>query len=401
MNDSRQIMWPTAKLGAIAEFRNGINYNNENFGTGIQVINVKDFQDHIIAPTDGLDQINPSGVIRQESLLRDNDIIFVRSNGNRELIGRSMLLRNVIGPLTHSAFSIRLRFTTPDVSSRFFAYVFRTNVIRQALSARGQGTNISNLNQGILENLDVPLPPLPTQRKIAAILSAYDDLIENNQRRIRILEDMAQATYDEMSARPGHRAPVNLFEAADVTYGFPFKSSMFSTGSGHPVIRIRDIKPGRTATRTTEIASDKYIVRNGDLIVGMDGDFHIGKWTGGDAYLNQRVVRFRPKRPQSRYLLYLAIKEPIKRLEREIVGTTVAHLSDRDLRAVSIMMTTACAPSAVAATLEQMYDLEVNLHCKNANLRQTRDLLLPKLITGEIDVSELDIANATANGAPS
>ena len=67
--------------------------------------------------------------------------------------------------------------------------------MRQIFSSQGSGTNINNLNQRILEELQDPLPPIPTQRKIAAILSAYDDLIENNTRRIKILEEMAQALY--------------------------------------------------------------------------------------------------------------------------------------------------------------------------------------------------------------
>ena len=109
---------------------------------------------------------------------------------------------------THSAFTIRLRFTVATRFDRqFFAYCFRTPLIRQGLTAQGGGTNINNLNQDILNALEVPVPPLPVQRRIAGILSAYDELMENSQRRIRILEAMARALYREWFVHfrfPGH-----------------------------------------------------------------------------------------------------------------------------------------------------------------------------------------------------
>ena len=188
--------WETVALGNLAEFRNGINYNKDNFGRGIKVINVKDFQDYSIASFEDLDEVNPSGVIKEKDLLKAGDIIFVRSNGNRELIGRSLFIKDIQESVTHSAFTIKLRFTSNGVLPRFYAYLFRSSLMRQTLSAHGNGTNISNLNQGILSNLQVPLPPLPTQHKIVSILSAYDDLIENNTRRIEILEEMARSLLD-------------------------------------------------------------------------------------------------------------------------------------------------------------------------------------------------------------
>lgn len=121
---------------------------------------------------------------------------------------------------------------------KFYAYCFRTPTIRKGLTAYGGGTNISNLNQDILGTLEVPFPPLPVQRWIAGILSAYDDLIENNLRRMKILEQMAQAIYREwfvefrfpchekvkMVNSPLGKIPerwevVHLGEVADVQWG--------------------------------------------------------------------------------------------------------------------------------------------------------------------------------------
>jgi type I restriction enzyme S subunit len=191
------VNWPAKRLGDLAEFRNGVNYNKSSFGEGVKVVGVSDFQDYTKPRYDQLEQINPEGIVTERNILRDGDIVFVRSNGNRELIGRSLFIEKPPEDVTHSAFTIRLRFNSREVHPKFYAYCFRTSLIRRGLTASGGGTNISNLNQDILNSLEVPFPPLPVQRRIAGVLSAYDDLMENSQRRIRILEEMARALYRE------------------------------------------------------------------------------------------------------------------------------------------------------------------------------------------------------------
>src|ERR1035437_7917750 len=130
MKFTPQTKWRKTPLGTLAEFRNGVNFSKENFGTGIRVIGVSDFQDNVRASYDQLDEINPEGVVRKEHLLKNGDILFVRSNGNRELIGRSMFVDRLQEGITHSAFSIRLRFVSEECHPRFYAYLFRSHLIR-------------------------------------------------------------------------------------------------------------------------------------------------------------------------------------------------------------------------------------------------------------------------------
>ena len=150
MTNHRKDRWPSVLLGTVGEFRNGVNFSKTSFGTGIKVVGVSDFQDNVKVAFDYLEQINPEGVVRKEHLLRDGDILFVRSNGNRDLIGRSMFVEGLRENVTHSAFSIRLRFVSDECHPQFYGYLFRSRLIRQALSLHGGGTNISNLNQDIL-----------------------------------------------------------------------------------------------------------------------------------------------------------------------------------------------------------------------------------------------------------
>jgi type I restriction enzyme S subunit len=292
---------------------------------------------------------------------------------------------------------------------RFVKYCMDTMKLR--MQNVSKGTTQDNLSLDKLLTFDFLVPPLPTQSKIASILSAYDDLIENNTRRIKILEEMAQALYRDWFVKfrfPGHEKVKmveselgmvpegwkvkNLFDVADVTYGFPFKSKLFTEEQiGKPVIRIRDIKSQRSKTFTPEEPDSKYLLMNGDLLVGMDGDFHMGKWAGGEAYLNQRIVRFRPKNGISTYYLFLALKSPIEFFDETVVGTTVAHLSNEDLRTIYIVLPDTTISKKIMILFDALFKQELNLQIKNANLRRTRDLLLPKLISGEANVENFDI----------
>ena len=190
-------------LGAIADFRNGVNFAASQRGHGIPILNVKDFQDRLHPEYRDLDELRPEAV-RDDALLRAGDVLFVRSNGNKDLIGRSMFLPS--NP--HSAFTIRVRFHSPDADPQYCAYYLRGGIVRAMLSAHGSGTNISNLNQEILSRLRIWLPNRGVQRRIAGILSAYDDLIEVNARRIAILEEMARRLFDEWFVQA--RFPENL-----------------------------------------------------------------------------------------------------------------------------------------------------------------------------------------------
>ncbi len=304
---------------------------------------------------------------------------------------------------------ILLRANGTLAGQDYLFQALKSPLVQSRLYARGTGTTVLGIKQSELRQVEIPLPPLATQRRIASILSAYDDLIENNTRRIAILEEMARRIYEEWFVRfrfPGHESVriveselglvpegwsvQGLYDVADLTYGFPFKSSLFKEGGeGLGVIRIRDIRDDYTATRTTEDVDLKYRVADGDILVGMDGAFHMGRWAGGVAWLNQRVVRFRPKGGIPRSWLFWVTEEPIKILEATIVGTTVAHLSARDLKEMRVLVPSNAVLEAAGSVLEPMSDLELTLKKKNAVLRVTRDLLLPKLISGELDVSAM------------
>ena len=157
--------WPTAALGGLGEFRNGLNYTQEaRHRGGLPIVGVKDFQDRSFIEYSTLEELDPNAVSAAGTLLEEMDILFVRSNGNRDLIGRSLFVaEQPLRPTTYSGFTIRLRFTDRRANPRFFSYLLRGPIIRGTLSKHGGGTNISNLNQGILLNHPL-IPPMQATR---------------------------------------------------------------------------------------------------------------------------------------------------------------------------------------------------------------------------------------------
>ncbi|RJY09317.1 restriction endonuclease subunit S [Aurantiacibacter aquimixticola] len=262
----------------------------------------------------------------------------------------------------------------------------------------------------------IPVPPLETQQRIAAILGTYDDLIEVNRRRIAALEEMARRLFEEWFVRfrfPGHEdvpivgAPdgplpegwewVNLYDAAEVGFGFAFKSKAFSTEPvGARVVRIRDVQEGRTSTWTPEEFADRYCVRNGDILVGMDGNFHTNVWVGGDAALNQRVTRLRPTLARSSGWLLQAVKPKIKFFEDTISGTTVAHLGAKHLKTIYLPVADDETQRQADAFFSPVDEELVNLHVANEKLAASRDLLLPRLISGQlsVEIAERELEDA-------
>lgn len=277
---------------------------------------------------------------------------------------------------------------------RFVKYCF--DVLQQQCKQISQGATQDNLSWEKLSTIKFPAPDYKTQQKIADILSAYDDLIENNQKQIKLLEEAAQRLYKQwfIDLRyPGHETTKivdglpegwrkeKLVDLASVQFGYAFDGSLFnSNGNGTPIVRIRNIPDGFTSDYTTENAPEEYIINNGDIVVGMDGEFHINSWSGETSYLVQRSCCFKPRNPKMKGWLLWAIHDPIKFFEKTVVGATVAHLGKKHIDTIELLT----GP-------EKLYEPFQNLFCKrqtllnqNRKLAESRDRLLPKLMNGEI-----------------
>ena len=137
-------------LGDVATFRNGINFTKASKGETVKIVGVKDFQNYFWVPLDNLDSVTIDGKLNETDYLRKGDILAVRSNGNQQLIGRSILAGDVTEKTTHSGFTIRIRFESKDIFPEYLCHYLKSEKARKQLISGGAGISIKSLNQTTL-----------------------------------------------------------------------------------------------------------------------------------------------------------------------------------------------------------------------------------------------------------
>lgn len=338
----------------------------------------------------------------EKYLLRDKDVLVCMTGAT---IGKIARMQIVNGDFLVNQRVAIIRAKKPKLQD-FIYYALSLPSFRKYTEVVGYGAaqpNISSSSIGKYNFLSVSNERV--QHRIASILSTYDTLIENNTKRIRLLEKMAENLYKEWFVRfrfSGHEnvkmenglpkgwKMTNLFDVADVTYGFAFKSNKFCDNAElNPVVRIRDIQENHTNTYTDEQCEDKYLIGKNAILIGMDGIFHMCLWNGERAYMNQRVVMLNSKeKGVCNYLLYLAIRPQIKYWEQVISGTTVAHLGDKHLRKVKVLLPEKAILEKANSIISRAMDEKNILQHQNSLLARQRDLLLPRLMSGKLEVKE-------------
>jgi type I restriction enzyme M protein len=186
--------WPMVELGDVCSFKNGLNFDKTSSGHTLKIIGVSDFQNHLYAPNEDLDEVHLSKPLGDDYLLKNGDVLFVRSNGNPDLVGRSVFVRQPSEPTTFSGFTIRGRFHDDRVIPLFYAHFFKSRDFAEMIKTVGQGANIRNLSQGILTGLKVPLPPLAEQQAIVAEIESEQALVNANRELITRFEAKIQTT---------------------------------------------------------------------------------------------------------------------------------------------------------------------------------------------------------------
>ena len=182
-------------LGFIAEFKNGLNYNASDFGTEVKFLGVGDFQNYLVLNHESMfSNIITDTEIEDDYYLKNGDIIFVRSNGSKELVGRAIMVDNIDFKVTYSGFCIRLRNKEPKkINSKFLLYFFRSDYFRNELQRLSQGSNISNINQDLLSHIKIPLVDIRFQENVVDFLdkkcTAIDTVIEQKQELIEKLTE--------------------------------------------------------------------------------------------------------------------------------------------------------------------------------------------------------------------
>ncbi|WP_024547113.1 restriction endonuclease subunit S [Picosynechococcus sp. NKBG15041c] len=425
----------------ILEKRNGIYKKKEFHGRGTKIINMGELFGYDFISNQEMKRIELNEKERDKYLVRDGDLLFARRSLVLEGSGKCSLIVNPKEETTFESSMILTRINQKEVNSKFLYYLFASPLGRALMASIASQTAVSGITGSNLVELIIPVPPLPTQRKIAGILSAYDDLIENNARRIEILEEMARMLYREWFVkfrfpvgdgedggngggdRPSSNHPVELVESelglipkgwevktlkdvcTKINYGFTAKAQDTQNSESDPkFLRITDIVPSVIDWERVpyceieERKIDQYLLSEGDIVIAR---------TGATVGYAKRLHKRHEKTIFASYLVRLRVDESI--VKNEYIGLIVE--SDEYKQFIKANMTGSAQPQANAQIMTSLpilippqelqekfkkivtdiLDQKELLQIKNINLRKTRDLLLPRLISGEIDVEELDI----------
>jgi type I restriction enzyme S subunit len=339
--------------------------------------------------------------------------------------GRTTFVSPSMPPFVYSPHLSYWRSLDPNhIEGGFLRYWCRGSEFTTQLAGMKASTDmapyLSLIDQ---KRLEISLPPINTQRAIARILGTLDDKIDLNRRMNETLEAMARALFkswfvdfDPVRVKaagcdPGLPNPLadlfparlvnselgeipegweirSIYEIADVVYGAPFASSQFNAERlGEPLIRIRDLVDESPGVSTPEVHPKGYKVRQGDIVVGMDGEFRAYLWGGAEAWLNQRVCVFLPKGGYSAAFVRNSIIEPLAHVETTETATTVIHLGKSDIDRFSVVTPTAPVLSVFNDFCQPWYDRIVAGKREVRTLAALRDALLPKLISGKLRVA--------------
>ena len=179
----------------------------------------------------------------------------------------------------------------------------------------------------------------------------------------------------------------NVFDELSVQYGFPFSTELFTEEpTSIPVVRIRDILENSVSAYSKEEVDGKYKLQKQDLLVGMDGNFHMNYWNDNVSYLNQRSVRLRAKSKSTVSIMQAKydIAPYIKAKEFRAKGSTVGHLSDKDLKELFVLV----SPNAdFRNKFDSILAEIIENRCEMIELTKQRDELLPLLMNGQASVN--------------
>ena len=185
--------WSIKSLLEMGYCKNGMNFHTGDSGIELYCLGVGDFKDYsIIDGTDQLSKISLNEMPPEESMLQNGDIVFVRSNGNKDLVGRCVLVYPHDVQTTYSGFCIRYRLTSREVNKNYLLRVLKTDSMRKQMT--GRGANIQNLNQKTLATLNIPIPPIELQNQFADFVASID----KSKSKIRKSLEETQLLFDSL-----------------------------------------------------------------------------------------------------------------------------------------------------------------------------------------------------------
>ena len=407
-----------SRLGELIDVTRGASLSGEYYSTKGEYIRLTcgnfDYHNNCFKENTSKDNLFYTGEFREEFLLEKGDIITPLTEQAIGLLGTTARIPKS-GKYIQSQDIALVKCKAGKIDQTFCYYLISSRLVRNQLSAAAQQTKIRHTSPDKIKACTVWIPELDEQITIGRLLASLDDKIHLNKWINDNLEAMAKQLYDYWFVQfdfpneegkpykssggamvwneklkreiPEEWNVANVFDELSVQYGFPFSTELFTEEPTNiPIVRIRDILENSVSAYSEEEVDEKYKLQKQDLVIGMDGNFHMNYWNDNVSYLNQRSVRLRAKSKSTVSIMQVKydIEPYIKAKELRAKGSTVGHLSDKDLKELFVLVSPNADfrnkfDSILAEIIENRYEMIA--------LSKQRDELLPLLMNGQASVN--------------
>ena len=333
------------------------------------------------------------------NLSKAGDLIFTQ----RGTLGQVAIVpeNGVSSRYVVSQSQMKLTVDRTQADELFLYYYFSSREAVHRIKNLDSSSGVPHINLTALRALELPVPPLTEQKRIAAVLSAYDELIENNQRRIRLLERAARMLYEEWFVRlrfPGHErvhvadgvpagwARKRLSEIASILMGQSPRSTFYNdNGDGLPFHQGVTNFGDRFPTHRTYTTSQSRVAEAGDILFSVRAPVGRINVAMDRIAIGRGIAAIRSNRNEQSFLFY-ALRSYFFRDDIMGVGSIFAAIAKKDLHGVMMMQPSEQISKAFVAQVGPMDDAIRSLHREVDLLTRARDLLVPRLMNGEIAV---------------
>lgn len=392
-----------------APSRNGVYKPKEFHGNGAKIVNMGELFAHDFIGHQKMSRLEMSDAEIEKSGLHEGDLLFGRRSLVEEGAGKCSLVSRVAEDTTFESSIIRVRLQTKVCNPRFYYYWFKSRLGRGSIKAIVTGTNVKGIRGSDLRKVLVPVPELKEQNKLVSLFSTYDELIENNQRRIVLLEDAARQLYKEWFVRfrfPGHEhvrytdgtpegwETKTLFDCVDVLSGGTPKTTEPEYWNGEiPFFTPKDTGDGPYVSHTEKMITETGLKRCNSKLYDKGTIFVTARGTVGKVRLaqrpmamNQSCYAIRSSTQLTQSFLYFAVCERVNHLKARAGGAVFDAIVVDTFKKIPFVLPDNDLANTFSKFAERYLKQIDLLSCQIEQLTQARDLLLPKLMSGEIAV---------------
>lgn len=362
----------------------------EYWGGNINWLSVKDFNNENRYVYSTEKTITEEGLNNSSTKLLRKDDIIISARGT---VGELAMIPFPMA-FNQSCYGIRAK---DGINSTFLYYLIKHSV--RKLKAMTHGSVFDTITRDTFANIEVAIPDIETQQRVAKMLANIDDKVENNQRINNNLEQQAQAIFSNefltLEALPDGWKQASLIDIADYLNGLAMqKYRPTADETGIPVLKIKELRQG-CCDDNSELCSpnikSEYIIHDGDVIFSWSGSLLVDFWCGGICGLNQHLFKVTSNK-YDKWFYYAWTKHHLDRFIAVAAdkATTMGHIKRDELSKAEVLIPNEADYKRIGALLQPIYEMIISNRIENKKFAATRDTLLPKLMNGEIDMSEVD-----------